>query len=117
MGQGLESQRSIESKTDGVDKKKSRKKRKKEGKDRELFSNHNCVVVVSDTWIINTYVLDMPRERYQRPLFIMGKTGFVVSVHLWLDYFSFLPGHRTRLPSPPPLLSSKSQVSRILFFI
>lgn len=63
VGQGSGSQRSIESKTDGVDK-KSRKKRKKEGKYRELFSNHNCVVVACDTWIINTYVLDMPRERY-----------------------------------------------------
>lgn len=44
----------------------------------------------------------------------MGKNGFVVLVHLWLDYFSLLPGHMTSLPSPP-LLSSKSQVSRILF--
>lgn len=44
----------------------------------------------------------------------MGKTGFVVLVHLWLDYFSLFPGHMTSLPSPP-LLSSKSQVSRILF--
>ena len=112
MGQGLESQRSIESKTDGVDK-KSRKKRKMEGK--ELFSNHNCVVVVSDTLIINTYVLDMPRERYQRPLFIMGKTGFVVSVHLWLDYFSLLPEHRTRLPSSAPLLSSNHKFPGFCF--
>lgn len=44
----------------------------------------------------------------------MEKTGFVVSVHLLLDYFSFLPEHMIKLLSPP-LLSSKSQVSRILF--
>lgn len=45
-------------------KEEERKERKKEEKDREL--NHNCVVVVSDTCIINTYVLGMPRKRHVR---------------------------------------------------